>query len=79
MGCSGMNSKFGALLRTIALSLSALSASAGLSPVRAQGVLWGGFVGQYQSGLGGVTAPTFQRRDTRIDFAWNATGPGGSL
>ena len=74
-----MNGKIGALASMIALSLSALSASAGLSPALAQGVLWGGFVGQYQPGLGGVTAPTFQRRDTRIDFAWNATGPGGSL
>jgi len=74
-----MNGKIGALASVVALSLSALSASAGLSPALAQGVLWGGFVGQYQPGLGGVTAPIFQRRDTRIDFAWNATGPGGSL
>ncbi|GGE99153.1 hypothetical protein GCM10011611_00860 [Aliidongia dinghuensis] len=42
-------------------------------------MLWGGFVGQYQSGAAGVTNPAFQRRDTRIDFSWNATGPGGSL
>ena len=74
-----MNSKFGTLLSVTALSLSALSATAGLSPAAAQGVLWGGFVGEYQPGLGGVTAPTFQRRDARIDFAWNAIGPGGSL
>jgi hypothetical protein len=74
-----MNGKIGTLTSVIALSLSALSMSAGLSPAAAQGVLWGGFVGQYQPGLDGVTAPTFQRRDARIDFAWNATGPGGSL
>jgi hypothetical protein len=74
-----MNGKIGTFASVIALSLSALSASAGLSPALAQGVLWGGFVGQYQSGLAGVTAPVFQRRDARIDFSWNATGPGGSL
>ena len=79
MGCSGMNSKFRAFASVIALSLSALSASAGLSPASAQGVLWGGFVGEYQPGLGGVTAPVFQRRDARIDFSWNTIGPGGSL
>ncbi|MDB5360389.1 MAG: Fibronectin type domain protein [Rhodospirillales bacterium] len=74
-----MNSKFRTLASVIALSLSALSASAGLSPASAQGVLWGGFVGQYQPGLSGVTAPSFQRRDARIDFSWTAVGPGGSL
>jgi len=74
-----MNSKFRTLASVIALSVSALSTSAALSTASAQGVLWGGFVGQYQPGLGGVTAPTFQRRDARIDFAWNAVGPGGSL
>ena len=74
-----MNGKIGTLASVIALSLSALSASAGLSPAAAQGVLWGGFLGQYQPGMGGVTAPTFQRRDARIDFSWNAIGPGGSL
>jgi hypothetical protein len=74
-----MNVKLGTLASIAVLSLSALSVSAGLSPAQAQGVLWGGFVGQYQSGLAGVTTPTFQRRDARIDFAWNAVGPGGSL
>ena len=69
-----MIGKFGALAGAVALSLSAFSATA-----NAQGVLWGGFVGQYQAGLAGVTAPAFQRRDARIDFSWNAVGPGGSL
>ena len=70
-----MISKFGALAGAVALSLSALCGPT----AQAQGVLWGGFLGQYQPGLGGVTAPTFQRRDARIDFAWTAVGPGGSL
>ncbi|HEV2673897.1 MAG TPA: PA14 domain-containing protein [Aliidongia sp.] len=70
-----MNSKFGAM----ALTFSALSMAAGLGSAHAQGVLWGGFLGQYQSGVGGVTNPAFQRRDARIDFAWNTVGPGGSL
>ncbi|HLZ66877.1 MAG TPA: PA14 domain-containing protein [Aliidongia sp.] len=74
-----MTGRFSTFASVIALSLSAISASAWLSPAKAQGVLWGGFVGQYQPGLNGVTTPTFQRRDARIDFAWNATGPGGSL
>jgi hypothetical protein len=74
-----MNGKIGTLASVVALTLSALSASAGFSSASAQGVLWGGFVGQYQSGLNGVTVPTFQRREDRIDFAWNAVGPGGSL
>jgi hypothetical protein len=74
-----MIGKLGTLAGVVALSLSALSGSAALAPAEAQGVLWGGFVGQYQSGLGGVTAPAFQRRDARVDFAWTAVGPGGSL
>ncbi|HEV2674929.1 MAG TPA: PA14 domain-containing protein [Aliidongia sp.] len=48
------------------------------APAHAQGVAWGGFIGAYQAGLDGATAPAFQRRDARIDFAWNAAGPGGS-
>ncbi|WP_189048617.1 PA14 domain-containing protein [Aliidongia dinghuensis] len=48
------------------------------SQAHAQGVVWGGFIGQYQSGTAGVTQPAFQRRDARIDFTWNAAGPGGS-
>ena len=49
-----------------------------VSPARAQGVVWGGFIGTYQPGVDGVTVPTFQRRDARIDFTWGAVGPGGS-
>ena len=62
-----------------ALSLSALLATAGLAPAHAQGVVGGGFLGQYQPGVETVTAPTFQRRDNRIDFTWTGVGPGGSL
>ncbi|MEI9987532.1 MAG: PA14 domain-containing protein [Aliidongia sp.] len=63
----------------IAFLLSAFLIIAGAAPAQAQGVLNGGFLGQYQSGVGGVTAPTFQRNDARIDFNWIGIGPGGSL
>ena len=64
----------GALL----LSLGLMGAMGLVTPAHAQGVTWGGFIGTYQPGLDGVTAPTFQRRDARIDFTWGAVGPGGS-
>ena len=62
-----------------ALSLSAALLIGGILPAAAQGTLNGGFLGQYQSGVAGVTAPVFQRHDARIDFSWTGTGPGGSL
>ena len=62
------------LLLSLGLVLAAGSSPAAL----AQGVAWGGFVGSYQSGAAGVTAPAFTRRDARIDFAWHGGGPGGS-
>jgi len=63
---------------TLILSLGLIGAMSPLLPAKAQGVAWGGFVGSYQSGANGVTAPAFQRRDARIDFSWHAPGPGGS-
>ena len=56
---------------TLVLSLGLIGAMGSPPPAAAQGVLWGGFVGSYQSGVNGVTAATFQRRDARIDFAWS--------
>ena len=63
---------------TLILSLGLIGAMGSPPPAAAQGVLWGGFVGSYQSGVNGVTAATFQRRDARIDFTWTGIGPGGS-
>jgi hypothetical protein len=50
---------------------------AGAPEAKAQGVLWGGFLGSYSQQAGGTVA--FERRDTRLDFVWQGTGPGGSL
>ena len=69
-----MNLRAGAIACAVPLCLLA-----GHSSARAQGVLGGGFVGQYQAGIVSVTQPAFQRRDTRIDFNFGAAGPGGSL
>src|ERR1700761_2363265 len=63
---------------TLVLSLGLIGAVSPLLPAKAQGVAWGGFIGSYQSGVAGVTAPVFTRRDTRIDFAFGGQGPGGS-
>jgi len=63
---------------TLVLSLGLIGAMGSPPPAAAQGVLWGGFVGSYQSGVNGVTAAAFQRRDARIDFSWTGIGPGGS-
>jgi hypothetical protein len=66
--------------RSISLALpvgvAILSLSIGIPEARAQGVLWGGFLGSYSQQAGGPVA--FERRDTRIDFVWQGTGPGGS-
>ena len=64
---------------TFILSRGLIGAMGPNLPAKAQGVAWGGFVGSYQAGVAGVTAPSFQRRDARIDFAWHGTGPGGSV
>ena len=63
---------------TFVLSLGLIGAMGSALPASAQGVAWGGFVGSYQPGVNGVTVPTFQRRDARIDFSWTNVGPGGS-
>ena len=63
---------------TLILTLGLIGAMSPPLPAQAQGAAWGGFVGSYQSGVAGVTAPTFQRRDARIDFSWHGAGPGGS-
>jgi hypothetical protein len=64
---------------TLILSLGLIGTVSPLLPAKAQGVAWGGFVGSYQSGVAGVTAPVFTRRDTRIDFSFGGQGPGGSI
>src|SRR5262249_22686818 len=63
--------------RAAAISLCLGAATSG-SLAQAQGLAWGGFLGDYQAGTNGVSAPSFERRDARIDFIWNAAGPGGS-
>ena len=63
---------------TFVLSLGLIGAMGSVFPAAAQGVAWGGFVGSYQPGVNGITVPTFQRRDARIDFSWSGVGPGGS-
>jgi hypothetical protein len=57
--------------------LAALLSSTIVVPAKAQGVLWGGFIGSYTEGTA-AGAVSFQRRDTRIDFTWQGPGPGGS-
>jgi hypothetical protein len=57
----------------VACALFALSPTA-----RAQGVVGGGFAGNYYANVGFSGPPAFQRRDNRIDFAWTGTGIGGS-
>ncbi|MDB5360648.1 MAG: Fibronectin type domain protein [Rhodospirillales bacterium] len=54
-----------------------LSSTIAAPAAKAQGVLWGGFLGAYTEGTGGGGA--FQRRDARIDFNWQGQGPGGSV
>src|ERR1700761_1240279 len=49
-----------------------------VSPAAAQGVLNGGFLGSYYANAGFSGAPSFQRRDVRIDFTWPDYGAGGS-
>jgi hypothetical protein len=63
----------------LAGSLFALGAAVASSQANAQGVMGGGFLGLYQSGTQGVTAPAFHRLDPRLDFTWTGVGPGGSL
>jgi PA14 domain len=61
--------------RTALLGVAAMMAG---GTAIAQGVTSGGFLGVYAPGTGGVSAPSFERRDVRLDFVWNAAGPGGS-
>jgi len=63
--------------RSIPLLAALLSSTIAIPAAHAQGVLAGGFVGAYAEGTGGG-AVAFQRRDARIDFDWQAQGPGGS-
>jgi hypothetical protein len=44
----------------------------------AQGVTAGGFLGTYYADASLSGTPAFQRRDVRIDFAWNGAAVGGS-
>ncbi len=60
------------------LGLSVAVAALWGGPAAAQGVASGGFLGAYAPGTAGVTAPSFERRDVRLDFNWGAAGPGGS-
>jgi len=60
------------------LGLGMAAAALWGGPAVAQGVTGGGFWGSYAPGAAGVTDPAFQRRDVRIDFTWDAAGPGGS-
>ena len=64
--------------RNIALYAAVLCSTIPNSVALAQGVIEGGFLGDYTEGTdGGATA--FQRRDTRIDFTWQEQGPGGAI
>jgi len=63
--------------RSIPLIAALLSSTVVASPAKAQGVLWGGFLGSYTQGTT-AGAVAFQRRDARIDFNWQGQGPGGS-
>jgi hypothetical protein len=67
----------GGAAKTAALSLGLMAIAAG-GQAAAQGVTGGGFLGSYAPGTAGADVAAFQRRDVRIDFAWNAAGPGGS-
>jgi len=63
--------------RSLPVLAALLSSTIAVSTARAQGVLWGGFLGAYTEGTSGG-AVAFQRRDARIDFSFGAQGPGGS-
>ena len=55
-----------AVLAAALLTLAAFVAT----PASAQGVIAGGFLGNYYSNFGLTGVPAFQRRDVRLDFAW---------
>jgi PA14 domain len=74
-----MTNRIATLAGVIACSLPIGLGLAGPAPALAQGVLGGGFLGEYQPGVVTVSQPAFERRDARIDFAFGPTGPGGSL
>ena len=64
--------------RSIPLVAALLSTTIAVPAAKAQGVLWGGFLGSYTEGVNGG-AVAFQRRDARINFNWQGQGPGGSV
>ncbi|MDB5360515.1 MAG: Fibronectin type domain protein [Rhodospirillales bacterium] len=66
-------------MRSILHTLTILIVGAGFGlPASAQGVLNGGFLGTYYANANLSGAPSFQRRDVRLDFTWGSAGAGGS-
>jgi hypothetical protein len=66
-------------IRSILQILATTAVGAGVAaPASAQGVLNGGFLGTYYANVNFSGAPSFQRRDVRLNFAWGAAGAGGS-